>query len=138
MASGTVGERLERHGVRLMDPDTAVTALQHALDHGDTTLVVTDIDWEVFGAELAKGRPRRLYAALPEARHALAARAAPHRSPRRGSAPASPNSSPHSATATAAAPCSPSSGRTSPTCSTTPAPTRSNPTGPSGNSASTR
>ncbi|MFF2996039.1 type I polyketide synthase [Streptomyces sp. NPDC057950] len=72
MASGTVGERLERHGVRLMDPDTAVTALQHALDHGDTTLVVTDIDWEVFGTELAKGRPRRLYAALPEARQALA------------------------------------------------------------------
>ncbi|MGW3157640.1 type I polyketide synthase [Streptomyces sp. NPDC001089] len=72
MASGTVGERLERHGVRLMDPETAVTALQHALDHDDTTLVVTDIDWEVFGAELAKGRPRRLYAALPEARQALA------------------------------------------------------------------
>ncbi|MFE2139957.1 SDR family NAD(P)-dependent oxidoreductase, partial [Streptomyces sp. NPDC059466] len=72
MASGTVGERLERHGVRLMDPDTAVTALQHALDHDDTTLVVTDIDWEVFGAELAKGRPRRLYAALPEARQAPA------------------------------------------------------------------
>ncbi|MGW3853133.1 type I polyketide synthase, partial [Streptomyces fagopyri] len=72
MASGTVGERLHRHGVRLMDPETAVTALQRALDHDDTTLVVTDIDWEVFGAELAKGRPRRLYAALPELRQILA------------------------------------------------------------------
>ncbi|MEU6541153.1 type I polyketide synthase [Streptomyces sp. NPDC047000] len=69
MASGTVGERLQRHGVHLMDPAVAVTALQQALDHDDTALVVTDIDWEVFGAELAKGRPRRLYAALPEARH---------------------------------------------------------------------
>ena len=68
MASGTVGERLQRHGVHLMDPVVAVTALQQALDHDDTALVVTDIDWEVFGAELAKGRPRRLYAALPEAR----------------------------------------------------------------------
>ncbi|MET8413611.1 type I polyketide synthase, partial [Streptomyces sp. NPDC005195] len=72
MASGTVGERLHRHGVRLMDPETAVTALQRALDHDDTTLVVTDIDWEVFGAELAKGRPRRLYAALPELQQILA------------------------------------------------------------------
>ncbi|MFF4402121.1 type I polyketide synthase [Streptomyces sp. NPDC001480] len=72
MASGAVGERLERHGVRLMDPGTAVTALQHALDHDDTTLVVTDTDWEVFGAELAKGRPRRIYAALPELRHLTA------------------------------------------------------------------
>ncbi|WP_420802695.1 type I polyketide synthase [Streptomyces cavernae] len=71
MASGAVGERLERHGVRLMDPDIAVTALQHALDHDDTSLVVTDTDWEVLGAELAKGRPRRLYAALPELRHLL-------------------------------------------------------------------
>ncbi|WP_405887194.1 SDR family NAD(P)-dependent oxidoreductase [Streptomyces sp. NBC_01136] len=73
MASGSIGERLERHGVRLMDPATAVTALQHALDHDDTTLVVTDTDWELFGAELLKGRPRRLYAALPELRQTLTA-----------------------------------------------------------------
>ncbi|WP_452740237.1 type I polyketide synthase, partial [Streptomyces echinoruber] len=68
MASGSVGARLERHGVRLMAPGTAVTALQQALDHDDTALVVTDIDWDVFAAELARGRPRRLYAELPEAR----------------------------------------------------------------------
>ncbi|MEU3985444.1 type I polyketide synthase [Streptomyces sp. NPDC026672] len=68
MASGGVGERLERHGVRLMDPETAVTALQQALDHDDTTLVVTDIDWDAFGTELVKGRPRRIYAAVPELR----------------------------------------------------------------------
>ncbi|MEU8695681.1 type I polyketide synthase, partial [Streptomyces sp. NPDC048665] len=66
MAAGTVGERLQRHGVRLMDPAVAVTALQDALDQDDTALVVTDIDWEVFGAELDKGRPRRLYAQLPD------------------------------------------------------------------------
>ncbi|MEV5434279.1 type I polyketide synthase [Streptomyces sp. NPDC052701] len=72
MAAGSVGARLERHGVRLMRPDTAVTALQQALDHDDTALVVTDIDWEVFAAELAQGRPRRLYAELPEARPAPA------------------------------------------------------------------
>ncbi|WP_055495832.1 type I polyketide synthase [Streptomyces sp. TP-A0356] len=72
MAAGTVGERLQRHGVRLMDPDIAVTALQQALDHDDTALVVTDIDWEVFGAELARSRPRRLYADLPDLRRILA------------------------------------------------------------------
>ncbi|MEV7084162.1 SDR family NAD(P)-dependent oxidoreductase, partial [Streptomyces sp. NPDC093516] len=77
MASGTVGERLQRHGVRLMDPAVAVTALQDALDHDDTTLVVTDIDWEVFGAELDKGRPRRLYAALPDLERLRANRPAP-------------------------------------------------------------
>ncbi|MFI6039900.1 type I polyketide synthase, partial [Streptomyces sp. NPDC051315] len=77
MASGTVGERLQRHGVRLMDPAVAVTALQDALDHDDTALVVTDIDWEVFGAELDKGRPRRLYAALPDLERLRANRPAP-------------------------------------------------------------
>ncbi|MET9498165.1 type I polyketide synthase [Streptomyces sp. NPDC006552] len=66
MAAGTVGERLQRHGVRLMDPAVACTALQDALEQDDTTLVVTDIDWEVFGAELDKGRPRRLYTGLPD------------------------------------------------------------------------
>ncbi|MDO0924394.1 type I polyketide synthase [Streptomyces sp. TG1A-8] len=74
MAAGTVGERLQRHGVRLMEPEIAVTALQDALDHDDTALVVTDIDWEVFGAELVRGRPRRLYAELPDLRPVLAAR----------------------------------------------------------------
>ncbi|MDI5963008.1 SDR family NAD(P)-dependent oxidoreductase [Streptomyces sp. SL54] len=74
MATGNVGERLERHGVRLMDPDTAVDALQRALDHDDPALVVSDIDWEVFGPELVKGRPRRLYADLPELRGLLEAR----------------------------------------------------------------
>ncbi|MDL5205932.1 type I polyketide synthase [Streptomyces sp. ALI-76-A] len=78
MASGTVGERLQRHGVRLMDPAVAVTALQDALDHDDPALVVTDIDWQVFGAELDKGRPRRLYAALPDLQRLRANRPAPH------------------------------------------------------------
>ncbi|MGA5164383.1 type I polyketide synthase [Streptomyces pseudogriseolus] len=77
MASGNVGERLERHGVRLMDPAVAVTALQDALDHDDTALVVSDIDWEVFGAELDKGRPRRLYAAVPDLERLRANRPAP-------------------------------------------------------------
>ncbi|AYN31191.1 type I polyketide synthase [Streptomyces albus] len=76
MASGAVGRRLERHGLRLMEPRTAASALQQALDHEDTALVVTDIDWEVFGPEAVKGRPRPLYAALPEMRRLLSAPAA--------------------------------------------------------------
>ncbi|AXK33718.1 SDR family NAD(P)-dependent oxidoreductase [Streptomyces armeniacus] len=76
MAAGAVEQRLRRHGVRPMDPETAVSALQQALDHDDTAVVVSDIDWDVFGGELAGGRPRPLYAELPEAQRAQAARAA--------------------------------------------------------------
>ena len=79
MAKGTIGERLERHGVRLMDPEIAVGALQRALENDDTNLVVTDIDWDVFGTELVKGRPRRLYADLPELRRLLAEAKRPER-----------------------------------------------------------
>ncbi|WP_435604210.1 type I polyketide synthase [Streptomyces sp. bgisy130] len=46
---GLVGEelaqRLRRDGVPPMDPDLAVSALQTALDQGETFLVVADVDW---------------------------------------------------------------------------------------------
>ncbi|MGW9172883.1 type I polyketide synthase, partial [Streptomyces decoyicus] len=72
MAEGTVGERLHRHGVRVMDPQSAVAALQRALDHDDTTLAVTDIDWDTFAHAYTTARPRPLIADLPDAQRALA------------------------------------------------------------------
>ncbi len=72
MAEGTVGERLHRHGVRVMDPQTAVAALHQALDHDDTALAVTDIDWDTFAPAFTTARARPLIADLPDAQRALA------------------------------------------------------------------
>ncbi|WDT53149.1 type I polyketide synthase [Streptomyces sp. G7(2002)] len=72
MAEGAVGERLHRHGVRAMDPWSAVAALQRALDHDDTALAVTDIDWDTFARAYTTARPRPLIADLPDAQRALA------------------------------------------------------------------
>ncbi|MGY5075766.1 type I polyketide synthase [Streptomyces nigrescens] len=64
---GLVGEelarRLRRDGVPPMDPDLAVSALQTALDQGETFLVVADVDWR-------KATARRVAAVseLPEVR----------------------------------------------------------------------
>ncbi|MFE3661238.1 type I polyketide synthase, partial [Streptomyces sp. NPDC059165] len=75
MAEGTVGERLHRHGVRVMDPQSAVAALQRALDHDDTTLAVTDIDWDTFTHAYTTSRARPLIADLPDVQRARAAAA---------------------------------------------------------------
>ncbi|WP_435841811.1 type I polyketide synthase [Streptomyces hygroscopicus] len=72
MAEGTVGERLHRHGVRLMDPELATAALQQALDHDDATVAISDIDWEVFGAGLVAGRPRPVFDDLADVQTLLA------------------------------------------------------------------
>ncbi|HZX36826.1 MAG TPA: SDR family NAD(P)-dependent oxidoreductase, partial [Streptomyces sp.] len=73
MAEGAVGRRLQRHGVRVMDPQSAVAALQRALDHDDTTVAVTDIDWDTFGHIFTRARARPLIADLPDVQRALSA-----------------------------------------------------------------
>ncbi|WP_159052708.1 type I polyketide synthase, partial [Streptomyces bungoensis] len=80
MAEGSVGARLRRHGVRPMDPELALSALQQALDQDDTTVAVTDIDWDLFAHAYTSARPRPFLDDLPDARRALAARPAhdPH------------------------------------------------------------
>nr|WP_245997421.1 type I polyketide synthase [Streptomyces armeniacus] len=54
---GLVNERLAeslRHlGVPPMDPALAISAMQTALDHGDTFLVVADVDWRVAAVRVA-------------------------------------------------------------------------------------
>ncbi len=72
MAEGTVGDRLNRHGVRLMDPELATAALQQALDHDDAVVAISDIDWEVFGAGLVAGRPRPVFDDLADVQALLA------------------------------------------------------------------
>ncbi|MEV8420834.1 SDR family NAD(P)-dependent oxidoreductase [Streptomyces niveus] len=48
--AGVVEDRLRHSGVRPMEPERAVRALQGALDSGDTTLLVIDVDWQRFAA----------------------------------------------------------------------------------------
>ncbi|WP_405827176.1 type I polyketide synthase [Streptomyces sp. NBC_01176] len=64
---------LMRRGLRVMDPDRALTGLGRALDVGDATVVVADVDWEKFLAPFTARRPSPLLSALPEARAAAAA-----------------------------------------------------------------
>ncbi|WP_157881216.1 beta-ketoacyl reductase, partial [Streptomyces griseoruber] len=77
VAWGPWGERLQRHGVRPMSPDLALRALQQALDHDDTTLAVTDIDWDLFAHAYTTARSRPFLDDLPDARRALTARRGP-------------------------------------------------------------
>ncbi|HKS43659.1 MAG TPA: SDR family NAD(P)-dependent oxidoreductase, partial [Amycolatopsis sp.] len=72
MVSGDVGERLRRLGIRQMEPRLALAALAGALDHGETTLVVADIDWQTFVPGFVVARRRPLIEDLPEVGRILA------------------------------------------------------------------
>src|SRR5262249_21772888 len=56
-----VAERLSRRGVTPMPPESAGTALDHALADGETCLTVVDIDWERFVPPFVAARPTRLF-----------------------------------------------------------------------------
>ncbi|WP_245967048.1 type I polyketide synthase [Sphaerisporangium album] len=60
---GAVRE-LRRGGLLPMDPELALTALEEALDHGETRLVVARVDWPAVAAD------RPLFSEIPEARTA--------------------------------------------------------------------
>ncbi|MFJ7208021.1 type I polyketide synthase [Streptomyces sp. NPDC098789] len=66
-----VGDTSIRHGVPLLPPERATVALETALAHGDTSLVIADIDWERFAYSYTAARPSRLLDELPEARAVL-------------------------------------------------------------------
>ncbi|MER7758086.1 beta-ketoacyl synthase N-terminal-like domain-containing protein, partial [Kitasatospora sp. NPDC097643] len=68
-----VADRLRRDGVVGMAPGLAISALQHALDEGDTALTVADIVWERLAAEFEAVRRGRLFAEIPEVRQLRAA-----------------------------------------------------------------
>ncbi|MGW5348460.1 SDR family NAD(P)-dependent oxidoreductase, partial [Streptomyces sp. NPDC004050] len=64
-------EQLRRRGLPVMAPERAVAALRQALDAGDTTVTVADVDWDLFVPAFTASRPRPLIADLPEVRRVL-------------------------------------------------------------------
>ncbi|MGW0672208.1 type I polyketide synthase [Streptomyces sp. NPDC002746] len=76
LAAGEVGVSLRRDGVAAMAPETALCALQQALDHDLGYLAVADVDWRVFGPSCTAGRAGRVLEQLPEARETAQARPA--------------------------------------------------------------
>ncbi|MGW1607471.1 SDR family NAD(P)-dependent oxidoreductase, partial [Streptomyces eurythermus] len=67
-AHGTVRSAARAMGMSLLDPGRALTALHHALDGGDTTVTVADVDWAVFAPAFTATRPSPLLSTLPGAR----------------------------------------------------------------------
>ncbi|WP_338894329.1 SDR family NAD(P)-dependent oxidoreductase [Streptomyces sp. TG1A-60] len=72
MATGEATAILGRRGLRLMDPQLAVTALDQALTDDETLMTVADIDWAAFAPTYTAARQRQLISEIPEARDALA------------------------------------------------------------------
>ncbi|MFD7668472.1 type I polyketide synthase, partial [Streptomyces sp. NPDC059788] len=72
MGAGEAGVQLQRHGLRVMDPGLGIQALAQAVDSGDTTVTVVDVDWERFAPTFTLRRPSPLLASLPEVQLALA------------------------------------------------------------------
>ncbi|MFE9663288.1 type I polyketide synthase [Streptomyces sp. NPDC005955] len=68
---GTDLFNLDEHGLRRMDPATAVDALQQALDDDETVIAVADVDWERFAPVFASSRPSPLLRTVPAAARAL-------------------------------------------------------------------
>ncbi|MFF9402334.1 type I polyketide synthase [Streptomyces sp. NPDC014744] len=69
-AHGTVRSATRAMGISPLAPDVALTALRRALDGGDTTVTVADVDWSVFAPAFTASRPAPLLDTLPGARHA--------------------------------------------------------------------
>ncbi|MFH8367652.1 type I polyketide synthase [Streptomyces sp. NPDC018031] len=61
-------DQLRRRGLRFMDPDLGISALQQTLDHDQTCPAIADIDWESFLPVFTSARPSPLFAELPAAR----------------------------------------------------------------------
>ncbi|MFH9617840.1 type I polyketide synthase [Streptomyces pratensis] len=61
-------ERLRRAGVLEMEPGAAVSALMRAVEHDDTCVSVTHMDWQRFGAAFTMARPSPLISDVPGVR----------------------------------------------------------------------
>ncbi|HWO19183.1 MAG TPA: SDR family NAD(P)-dependent oxidoreductase [Kofleriaceae bacterium] len=72
-ASEEVQAQMGRRGLGAMAPALALAALQQALDDGDPTLVVADVEWTRFAPAFAAARPRPLLRGIVEAERALLA-----------------------------------------------------------------
>ncbi|MFD0660982.1 beta-ketoacyl reductase [Thermocatellispora tengchongensis] len=67
-ALSVIPERLRRQGLRLLDPDRALSALGQVLADDETVLSVVDVDWPRFSAVFNAMRSWPLLDAIPEAR----------------------------------------------------------------------
>ncbi|MFF3426898.1 type I polyketide synthase [Streptomyces sp. NPDC002602] len=81
MVDDDLARELARAGVRSMDPDGAIGALQKALDHDETALTVTDMDWGRFAETYTAARRRPLLDDIPEAARPASAEPAAGGSP---------------------------------------------------------
>ncbi|MFC8042056.1 type I polyketide synthase [Nocardia sp. NPDC057353] len=66
MAAGDLGDRLDRRGLAPLPPDSALRALGHAIDGGDVTVAVADVDWRRFHPHFTALRPSPLLGGIPE------------------------------------------------------------------------
>ncbi|WP_452844468.1 type I polyketide synthase [Streptomyces lavendulae] len=73
MVDRAAEERLRLRGLDPMDPELAVLALRRAVDHGDTSVIVADVDWKRFLPGFTAARPSPLLGGLPEVVRLLAA-----------------------------------------------------------------
>ncbi|MEE1757447.1 type I polyketide synthase [Streptomyces sp. SP18CS02] len=71
MSRDGMDESVVRHGIRLLDPERAMVALQHSLDHDETSPVLVDVEWDAFFQAFTAQRPSRLLTGVPEVRRAL-------------------------------------------------------------------
>ncbi|WP_435137881.1 type I polyketide synthase [Actinacidiphila sp. bgisy144] len=65
---------MERRGLRLLDPDAAIRALDQALSADEAAITVADVDWERFAPPFTLRRSSPLIEGLPEVAEVLAAR----------------------------------------------------------------
>ncbi|MFE9770046.1 SDR family NAD(P)-dependent oxidoreductase, partial [Streptomyces sp. NPDC005808] len=68
-----VGGALSGLGLSAMAPELAVSAMRQAVEHGETAVVVADIDWRDFAPVFTGLRPSALIGDLPEVRGAVRA-----------------------------------------------------------------
>ncbi|WP_169791085.1 SDR family NAD(P)-dependent oxidoreductase, partial [Streptomyces katrae] len=73
MVDTAAEERLRLRGLDPMDPGLGVLALRRAVERGDTTAVVAQVDWTRFVPGFTAARPSPLLADLPEVRRLTAA-----------------------------------------------------------------
>jgi len=67
-ADDVVQDRARRGGVTELPPELAISALQQALDHGETFVAVADVDWARFAPGFTAARRNPLLAELPGVR----------------------------------------------------------------------
>jgi len=71
MSTGDAAAQLERLGLRLMDPDLAVAALELIVEHDEGPVTIADVDWARFAPAFTVRRASPLIAGLAEVRQAL-------------------------------------------------------------------